>query len=163
MTPVFQTIISGTNGNCMQAALASLLDLQLDEVPDFKQSGHKWMADIYNFVWSKGYEYHGAIRNPKDFGSWGEDRMDRIAELSPGVDGHYFAIVYSPKFADFTDFNTNKSVTTHAVVIDAQCNILHDPNPNNAGRVTYPGHLKLDHNGVLEVFMIEKRSTTNGD
>ena len=157
MTPVYQTIISGTEGNCMQAAIASLLDMKLEEVPDFKKSGHLWMQDIYRFLWNNGYEYHGSIRNPRDFGSWGEDRMSKIKELSPGIDGFYFAIVYSPTFANFSDFNTNKSVTTHAVIVDSNCNILHDPNPDNKDRQNYPGHLKLDYNGVLEVFMIEHR------
>lgn len=157
MTPVFQTIISGTEGNCMQAAIASLLDLKLEEVPNFKESGHLWMQDIYKFLWDRGYEYHGSIRNPKDFGSWGEDCMDKIAEKSPGLNGYYFGIVYSPSFADFSNFNTNAHVITHAVIVDANCNIIHDPNPNNNGRVVYPGHLRLGHNGVLDVFMIEKR------
>lgn len=35
MTPVFQTIIDPVKGNCMQAAYASILDLPLDEVPNF--------------------------------------------------------------------------------------------------------------------------------
>lgn len=158
MTPVYQTIISKTEGNCMQAAIASLLDMKLNEVPDFKESGVKWFEDLWKFIWDIGYEYHGSIRNPKNFGNWGEDRMDKIKELSPGVDGYYFAIVYSPSFADFTKFDSNESVTTHAVIIDSDCNILHDPNPSNKGRVVYPGHLKLGYNGVLEVFMIEKRN-----
>lgn len=157
MTPVFQTIISGTNGNCMQAAIASLLDLPLESVPNFKEFGALYFEKVYKFLWDNGYEYHGSIRNPKDFGSWGEDRMGNIAELSPGLDGFYYAIVYSPAFADFRNFNTNDSVATHAVIIDSQCNIVHDPNPANAGRVVYPGHLKLGYNGVTEVYMIEKR------
>jgi hypothetical protein len=163
MTPVFQTIISGTEGNCMQAAIASLIDLPLEEVPNFKESGVHWHRDMCKFLWDAGYEYQGSIRNPKDFGSWGKDDLDKVAERSPGLDGHYFAVVYSPAFADFRLFNTNECVTTHAVIVDADCNIVHDPNPANAGRVVYPGHLKLGHNGVLEVFMIEKRKDNEQD
>lgn len=41
MTPVDQTIVhdpeSGAIGNCMQAAIASILDLPLDDVPHFAQ------------------------------------------------------------------------------------------------------------------------------
>lgn len=146
----------------MQAAIASLIDLPLDSVPNFKDSGPHWHRDMYKFLWESGYEYKGAIRNPKDFGSWGKDDLDKVAERSPGLGGYYFAVVYSPSFVDFNVFNTNGWPITHAVIVDADCNIVHDPNPNNKDRVVYPGHLKLGHNGVLEVFMIEKR-TDNGE
>ena len=31
----FQTVVNKGNGNCMQAAIASLLDLELEDVPNF--------------------------------------------------------------------------------------------------------------------------------
>lgn len=158
MTPVFQTIISDKQGNCMQAAIASLLDLPLESVPHFVSFGHKWFESFWKFIEEAGYEYHGAIRNPRDFGSWGEDRMGKIAETSPGLDGLYYGVVYSPTFADFNNFRAGKSVTSHAVIIDAKCNIIHDPNPNNAGITEYPGHQILDYNGVTQVYMIEKKT-----
>jgi hypothetical protein len=52
MTPVTQTILhdpdSGTVGNCMQAAIATLLDLPLDDVPHFAEHDD-W--DIRLGVW----------------------------------------------------------------------------------------------------------------
>lgn len=49
MTPVMQTHLGGPEativGNCMQAAVASLLDLELDDVPHFVQeSTEPWDA-----------------------------------------------------------------------------------------------------------------------
>ena len=35
MTKAYQTIIDKSHGNCMQAAVASLFDKKLEEVPNF--------------------------------------------------------------------------------------------------------------------------------
>jgi hypothetical protein len=45
MKPVFQTRYGEGRGNCFQAALASILDLELEEVPDF--------VSAYRDDWSK--------------------------------------------------------------------------------------------------------------
>jgi len=45
LIPVYQTIISSTNGNCTEAVYASLLELDLDEIPNFhEKKGHYWDA-----------------------------------------------------------------------------------------------------------------------
>lgn len=38
MKPVIQTIFDGDAGNCLSASIASILELQLDEVPNFAQA-----------------------------------------------------------------------------------------------------------------------------
>jgi hypothetical protein len=51
MKPVYQTIFEDGKGNCFQAALASLLELELEEVPNFAS---------YNSVgqfWPKFWEW----------------------------------------------------------------------------------------------------------
>ncbi len=37
MKPVFQTIFDAVKGNCLQASLASALEVSLDEVPNFME------------------------------------------------------------------------------------------------------------------------------
>lgn len=61
MKPVTQTITigdgSGRPGNCLQAAVASLLDLDLDEVPHFIECGEDedWLERLVTFGAGRGY------------------------------------------------------------------------------------------------------------
>lgn len=55
MKPVFQTIYSVPHGNCLQACVASILELSLEEVPNFMLHGDgwwqyyvEWMISNYN-------------------------------------------------------------------------------------------------------------------
>ena len=68
MTPTTQTRLhitapDGTviqKGNCFQAAVASLMDLPLEEVPNFIEYGDdEWWKIFCDFVWEKGFEYEG--------------------------------------------------------------------------------------------------------
>ncbi|MGW1744576.1 hypothetical protein ACWCRD_02950 [Streptomyces sp. NPDC002092] len=58
MRPVAQSILhgdpSGRPGNCLQAAVASLLDLQLDEVPHFIEHDD-WEERLRDFCLAHGY------------------------------------------------------------------------------------------------------------
>lgn len=57
MKPVDQTqfYVKGiSHGNCLQAAVASLLELSLEEVPNFIEQKHFW-GSFRNFLKSKGY------------------------------------------------------------------------------------------------------------
>ncbi len=50
MKPVYQTKF-GPHGNCMQAAIASILELSLDDVPDFPtDDGDKQMGAVNAFL-----------------------------------------------------------------------------------------------------------------
>lgn len=74
MTEVTQTILlndpSGRPGNCLQAAVASLLDLELDAVPHFAESAGDWWQDMETFAQGHGYELmqHGPGHEPPVFG-----------------------------------------------------------------------------------------------
>jgi len=57
MTPVFQTQFVATHGkgNCVQAAIASILDLKLDEVPAFRDlPAQEFETAIDEFLHSRG-------------------------------------------------------------------------------------------------------------
>ena len=74
MTPTTQTITvgdgSGRQGNCLQAAVASLLDLPLDDVPHFLEQGENWFGAVQRFAWSIDYDvrYWSAEHEPPEFG-----------------------------------------------------------------------------------------------
>ena len=74
MTEVAQTILlndpSGRPGNCLQAAVASLLDLELDAVPHFAESTGDWWQDMEMFAQEHGYTMtqFGPSHEPPVFG-----------------------------------------------------------------------------------------------
>jgi len=155
MTPVYQTIVDSNNGNCMQAAFASLFDLPLDDVPNFKEVTD-WFQVLWQFLKRHGYEYNGLLVNPKSLGCWGEDRFLEIKEMN-GINGFFFATVNSPKFFDSVKYCDYKDHSpTHAVVIDKDFNIVHDPNLAYKDIKNYPLHEYIGYNGIINIYLIEK-------
>ena len=165
MTPVYQTIIgrgdgNGPLGNCMQAVIASLLDLPLEEVPHFLLWGNRWYLCFEEFLLSKGYEDYGYIWNNYRVGHIGEDELRGIKSLpleNCGVKGYFYAAVYSPGFFNAEEFCENPFLSpTHAVIIDNKFNIVHDPNPNyKIGETKYPfSNCMGGYNGVIGIHMI---------
>ncbi len=159
MTPVYQTIIGGTNdkipGNCMQAAYASLLDLPLEEVPNFISYGNNWFSIMYHWLLSKGIEHSHWKNNPCNLSYWGErEEFESISNLN-GIRGYFYASVYSPAFFKAEDLiSKTTSPATHAVIIDKDFNIVHDPNPLNKDVKEYPLAHRIGFNGVLSVPML---------
>lgn len=120
MKKVFQTVVSKDNGNCMQAAIASLFDLDLNEVPNFIEFDKDGLGnaqyELLKFLRSKGLDYCHINRSSKrDF-----EELKRIAKFDGGVNGYFYATVPSQTFENIG----------HAVVVDTDLNIVHDPNPN---------------------------------
>jgi hypothetical protein len=64
MKPVYQEVVDEHKGDCMQAAIASLLELPLNEVPDFINQ-ENWFHSFYHFLAKNGFEYYGMIHNKK--------------------------------------------------------------------------------------------------
>lgn len=69
---VTQTILAGQIrgrlGNCLQAAVATILELELDEVPHFAESAGDWVADLVAFAHEHGYRIrwtHGGHAAPE--------------------------------------------------------------------------------------------------
>lgn len=57
MKPVMQTIKHGEGiGNCLQACIASILELSLDEVPHFSAEGPYWWECLSEFLDRYGLE-----------------------------------------------------------------------------------------------------------
>ena len=121
MTPVDQTVVCSKRGNCMQAVVASLFDLELEQVPHFRlydidpdNKGASWFTVFTGFFYSMGYEYRGYSR------LWKKRKLEK----GHSVNGYFYGAVESRTF---------KGVK-HAVVIDLDGVVVHDPNPNRAWR-----------------------------
>ena len=110
MIPVDQTKVSKGAGDCMSAAVASLLELPLEKVPYFKGMGQReWFIGLLEFLEKEGYEFHGT-RYPN---------TPSLKEC-PNVDGYVIASVPSGTFEG----------VYHSVIVDMDFRVIHDPNPN---------------------------------
>ena len=136
MIPVFQTVLAdpsradghsaeGVAGNCYQAALASVLELPLEQVPHFAQDGERWQETSEAWLTERGVirafyvdEHLAALGYPlyvepgTDF--WGTPADFLIGALGAGP---------SPR-----------GPWRHVVVLDPDTgDMLHDPHPSGAG------------------------------
>ena len=121
MTPIDQLIVDQGRGDCMRAVVASLLDLELDQVPHFRlydtkenQGNHfrNWFMVFTWFFHSVGYELKWYLRSSKK----------KELEERHSIDGYFYAAVDSKTFEN----------VKHAVIMDMNGVIVHDPNPNKA-------------------------------
>ena len=123
MKKVYQSRIERKHGTCMQAAIASLFEMFIEDVPNFIELGEEWFYTMRNFYKERGYSL--CCFNPKE-------RMEltkQVLEIDGGINGYWYASVAS--------INLGPDVT-HAVIIDKNMNVVHDPNPNNYGHIYSP-------------------------
>ncbi len=146
-----QALVDKENGDCQRAVLASLFEVELEGVPiqvadplvglsedDIraiikKHNGEEFsnypmekikgyaavchqMEAIEKFIESKGHPHFNPMgtRNSK------RSVLLEALKLDGGINGFFYAIVPSQTYEG----------VTHAVVIDLEGNIVHDPNPN---------------------------------
>lgn len=146
----------GNPGNCWQAIIASMFELSLEDVPNFMAYGDDYWDVYINFLHKLGYTDAGQYRNPKRIGMYGDFEQFRlqVSEIK-SVNGCLSAVVYSPKYAT-PDIILNKDAVQpfHAVLIDKEFNIIHDPNPAYKDIKEYPFADWLGVNGVIAVDVI---------
>lgn len=167
MKPVYQTLIDPHKGDCMQAVFASLFEVELNDVPKFIELGDMWFSTMIDFARSMGYKREGTLWNRKhqilsnpNYYCFNKVRFDQETTLNKknlskyeGVNGFFYAGVLSPKFFNLSDgFNYQ-----HAVIVDKDLNIVHDPNPNYKGILKYPLADLLGCNGIVDVYLFEKK------
>jgi len=56
LKPVFQTIVDTENGDCTRAAVASMFELDITQVPNFVMFDDDWWTMLNCFLWGLGYE-----------------------------------------------------------------------------------------------------------
>lgn len=80
MKPVYQTIFGKPHGNCLQACVASLFELELDQVPNFMTFKSDWWDQLVEFCKPRGvYPLH--VRFPE------------VEDTCQNLHGIYFAAV----------------------------------------------------------------------
>lgn len=116
MIKIDQTVVCRKKGNCMQAQVASLLELPLSDVPNWiEMPENEWFMNYQNFFKTQGYEFL-YCKNPR--GSI-DDVLNDLYETN-SIDGFIGASVNSSMFKGMT----------HAVIINLDGVVVHDPNPN---------------------------------
>ena len=124
----------------MRAVVASLFDLEIEEVPNFIALPEDSWFRTWRIFWnSNGYSSVSTCRVKGN-----EENAKAIMKMDGGVNGYFFGVV---------DSQTFPGECTHAVVIDSNMNIVHDPNPNGLA-------LRLRPEDVLDV-MVKGESINN--
>lgn len=112
MTPVTQTKFyeaAKVRGNCLAACVASLLNLSIDQVPDFGNNGAHYSIEFLEFIEVNGLEYNGCPKYDPDI------RYE-------GIDGYLIVNGKSPRGSDLRHSTIYKNGV-----------LAHDPHPSNAG------------------------------
>jgi hypothetical protein len=151
----------------MQAAVASILDLRLEDVPHFISFGEKWWSTYVYFLKEHGFVYSTFLHNKLHNSLWNtqsdcfiKPKYHRPSIITKkclykedSINGYFLASVLSP--GNIT-FKTEDHRCTHAVVIDRDFNIIHDPNPNYQTVLQYPLAHLIGFNGVINVDLVKK-------
>lgn len=160
MKKVFQSKVSEVDGDCMRAVVASLLELDLNEVPNFIEYREASNFEMMKFFFDK--KYHPCFIYKHNYTT---EQLIEIANICGGVNGYFYASVPSQTYKD----------GGHAVVVDLNLNIVHDPNPNQkclglkpddieyiltVGDFLIPDHIKMKHE-IDEEQNTEKEEKTN--
>ena len=113
MIPVNQNIVDSVRGDCQRAVVASILGFEMDQVPHFRLFAHPtWWHVFYYFLLACGWEYMGQHFPERS-----------TLQLEDSIDGHFMACVPSRTYPA-------EMGITHAVLIDMQGLVVHDPHPN---------------------------------
>lgn len=117
MKKVFQTVIDKGKGNCAQAAIASLLELELEDVPNFIDNPTNEIGKtVFGYLHSIGFRPTYIER--KEYEK--VDLLREVAKFDGGMNGYFYASVPSQTFEGIS----------HAVIVDTELKVVHDPNPN---------------------------------
>jgi hypothetical protein len=93
MNPTYQTNLDGKNGNCIQAVLASLLHLPIEDIPVFPNPD-TWIIDLNRWL----RQFHLGYLPLTDFRDWRESLglkacFHEVAGPSPADDSVFHACV----------------------------------------------------------------------
>lgn len=116
MIPIYQTIIDKGKGNCLSAAIASILEIQLDDVPHFRILEDDWFSHFFDFLIKYDCEFRGT--------KYGTD----VLSYEKGIDGFYIVNGRSRFYVQDPEIK-------HSVVF-YKGKLVHDPNPANKGLYT---------------------------
>lgn len=139
MKKVFQKIVCKGSGDCCRATVASLFDKEIEEVPEFFPD-HTQGYELLKYFKSQGYNYSYFNRREEGYKLQSGvlcPTIEEVAKYDGGIGGYFYASVPSQTFKDIS----------HAVVVDVDLNIVHDPNPNGLALKLKP----QDIEGIITV------------
>lgn len=131
MIPVFQTDLSNETGDCLQACVASILNLPLDEVPAFKRINALDPVTVAA-VWLEDLEYKVIVTNADSLRYATATGADTLIVSVPSKqhEGKWHAVVAQIKWNVQYAF--------------PQFILIHDPNPETTRIVgNYLSEVKL--------------------
>jgi len=141
MKPAMQTITDKTRGDCHRAVIASLLDLEIEQVPHFRLFSDDTWCNVYvYFLMGCGYDFEGTGYFPKN-----TPRSEHLKDCHIG--GYVFATVPSKNYPP-------EEGITHAVVMDLDGLVVHDPHPGKA----YQGINVIDTKELMHWALIKPLS-----
>lgn len=109
MKKLYQTVVDPDKGDCMRAALASMFELDITQVPNFLLFGEsEWFQVYWHFLLGIGYEYQGEMKPSQPIG-----KHDMINDC---INASVCSRTFEGKY--------------HEVLIDHTGLVIHDPNPN---------------------------------
>lgn len=157
MKEVYQTIFCNKKGNCVAAVMASLLNLELIEVPNFVEQEDDFLATC-DFIKQHGYIYAGYIKNKKRAKDNRYDFFPDQLPMDASINGYFDATVFSPRYFDPVKYKSDPEYVPvcHAVVCDRDFNIIHDPNPKYRHIDKYPLADEIGFNGIIGVTLWNK-------
>jgi hypothetical protein len=120
---VFQTQVEQGEGDCMRACVATLFELDVQQVPHFTmfKEPARWYDVFKSFIMDGlGYEWQGSRHAHYDRISIYDGFVDWSKLLF--IDDMVLASVKSKTFKD----------TSHMVIMNKEGVVVHDPNPNGA-------------------------------
>lgn len=127
---VLQSTVTKGSGDCARAVMASIFNKELEDMPlFFPDTEQAW--NIMKYFQSKGYEPTYFDRQPIE-GKKTVPSIEVVAKYDGGVNGYFYASVPSQTFEG----------GSHAVVVDIDLNIVHDPNPNQLALKLKPEDVK---------------------
>jgi len=129
MKPVMQSICDKGKGDCLRACVASLLELEIEQVPHFIRFGN-WHGALTYFLAAFGIQFNGTGRLVEG----------RVPELEDTVAGLIIATVPSLNFEN----------TAHVVLADSDGCVVHDPSPH----LTYHKGRNLVQENILSSWML---------
>lgn len=164
MIKQYQEVVDASRGDCLRACVCSLLNISISDIPNyfdapdfdeaFRNSLLSYGYDIVTHLWNPNNWY---VTHPNDScfeeNRYLKKRTLEVLDNYKGVDGYFIGAVISPH--NFS-WGSGPLEHTHAVIINKDFEIVHDPNPNYRGIIRYPFSRELGYNGVYMVYVIEK-------
>lgn len=120
---------TGDRGDCMKCCIASLLELDYEDVPHFASMGDRWWIEYTNFLASLGWRIGSA---------WFTASEEDATALTGYTQGYWLASVKSPRFS-----HPDGRPGTHMVVMRDGA-IAWDPHPERE-----EGHLGFVDGEIL--------------